>query len=115
MLERNKRTVHVAKRESVDGVEVYRKPFPVRVMFRNAARISGSADSMGIPGEATPGLLVAIADAHTAAKFCEFDKLYVFIKPPLVSDPDASGADYEVNALIPALNLTEIHFKRVNR
>jgi hypothetical protein len=115
MLEKNKRTVHVAKRESEGGVEVYRKPVAVRVSFRNAARVTGSADAMSTPGEVTPGLLIAVVDHRTAEHFKEFDKLYVFTKPPLAADVNASGADYAVNAVIPALNITEVHFKRVSR
>lgn len=110
-LERNKRPVAVAQRDSVNGVEVYGTPVHLKVNFRNTR----SAASMEGLGEAVEGSLVLFSDAQTASYFHEFDRVYVFTDAPLVPDTYAETADYVVEAVMPGLNGVEIRLKRVNR
>lgn len=108
-LERNKRTVAVAQRDSVNGVEVYGTPISLKVNFRNTR---GAASMDGL-GEAIIGSLVAIVSPADAAIFREFDRVYVFVTPPLITDEGASEADYVVEAVLPNLSTTEIRLKRI--
>lgn len=109
LMDRNKRTIHVAARQEMGGVEYYDPPVAVSGNYRS----SRANASMEVPGESVTSDVVLLVPNSVGETIREFDKVFVYVTPPAPHDPSAATADYIVSASVPGLNHAEVRLKRV--
>ena len=109
-LKRNKQVLYLCNRIEKDGRLIFDKPKKLKVNYQPVS-MTGEIISFG---SEFINKLVIYTNDKIARKFHNFDRCYIYVKPPETYDKTAAEADFYVNGE-PSIFLTEstIHLQRM--